>query len=240
MRHVLKRWRATQATALSVALKAAVVSAIVLIVASGAIAGDGIMLKVTDVTLKDVVTLLMQQSGANMVIADSSMLEKKITANLSDVSLEKALNHIVKSAGIAFKKMDDGTYIIVYLQDGANALETAASVRAMLEESAKAFPEGMRYEIPFDTTRFVEVSIEGVVHTLIEAIILVLVVVYIFLQNFRATLVPLLAVPVAVVGTFAGLLLLGFSINVLTLFLLFVLAMIAFVFLQVALEMAVS
>jgi general secretion pathway protein D len=112
MRHVLKRWRATQATALSVALKAAVLSAIVLTVASGAIAGDGIMLKVTDVTLKDVVTLLMQQSGANMVIADSSMLEKKITANLSDVSLEKALNHIVKSAGIAFKKMDDGTYII--------------------------------------------------------------------------------------------------------------------------------
>ncbi|MBN8525474.1 MAG: multidrug efflux RND transporter permease subunit [Planctomycetes bacterium] len=112
----------------------------------------------------------------------------------------------------------DGTFIIVYLQDGANALETAANVRAMLDESAKAFPAGMRYEIPFDTTKFVEVSIEGVIHTLIEAIVLVLVVVYIFLQNFRATLVPLLAVPVAVVGTFAGLLLLGFSINVLTLF----------------------
>ena len=112
----------------------------------------------------------------------------------------------------------DGTYLIVYLQDGANALKTATNVRAMLDEASVAFPEGVRYEVPFDSTLFVDASVEGVVHTLFEAILLVLVVVYIFLQNFRATLVPLLAVPVAVIGTFAGLLLLGFSINVLTLF----------------------
>ncbi len=110
------------------------------------------------------------------------------------------------------------TYLIVYLQDGANALQVSADVRSALDKAAIDFPQGVRHEVPFDSTIFVEVSIEGVIHTLIEAIILVLVVVYIFLQSLRATLVPLLAVPVAVVGTFAGLLLLGFSINVLTLF----------------------
>ncbi len=108
--------------------------------------------------------------------------------------------------------------MIVYLMDGANALEVAKRVRATLDEAKANFPPGVSYGVSFDSTKFVEASVEGVIHTLFEAILLVLVVVYIFLQNFRATLVPLLAVPVAVVGTFAGLLLLGFSINVLTLF----------------------
>jgi multidrug efflux pump len=111
-----------------------------------------------------------------------------------------------------------GANIICYLMDGANALEVNKAVNETLAEASKSYPPGVRHELTFDSTRFVEVSIEGVVHTLFEAIALVLVVVYIFLQSFRATLVPLLAVPVAVVGTFAGLLLLGFSINVLTLF----------------------
>jgi hydrophobe/amphiphile efflux-1 (HAE1) family protein len=110
------------------------------------------------------------------------------------------------------------TMLLIYLQDGANALSTAHGVRVALDEASQAFPTGVRYEIPFNTTAFVEVSIEAVIHTLFEAIVLVLIVVYLFLQNWRATLVPLLAVPVAVIGTFAGLLLLGFSINTLTLF----------------------
>jgi len=108
--------------------------------------------------------------------------------------------------------------LIVYLMDGANALEVAKQVRGTLDEASLSFPTGVSYAVSFDSTKFVEASVEGVVYTLFEAIALVLVVVYIFLQSFRATLVPLLAVPVAVVGTFAGLLLLGFSINVLTLF----------------------
>lgn len=112
----------------------------------------------------------------------------------------------------------DTTSLIVYLQDGANALETAEALRHEMNEAAKAFPDGVAYATPFDSTRFIEVSVEGVIHTLLEAIVLVLIVVFVFLQSWRATLIPLLAVPVAVIGTFAGLMLLGFSINTLTLF----------------------
>jgi multidrug efflux pump len=106
----------------------------------------------------------------------------------------------------------------LYLQPGANALQTMDAIRASMVEMSQRFPEGLAYEIPFDTTRFVRVSIEEVVHTFIEAIVLVVLVVFLFLQNPRATLIPLLAVPVSIIGTFAGMLLLGFSINLLTLF----------------------
>ncbi|NTV70509.1 MAG: multidrug efflux RND transporter permease subunit [Azonexaceae bacterium] len=106
----------------------------------------------------------------------------------------------------------------VFLQTGANALEVAELVRKKMEELKAKFPEGMGYVIPFDTTRFVSASIHEVVHTLIEAMILVLAVVYIFLQSWRATLIPMVAVPISLIGTFAGLWLFGFSINTLTLF----------------------
>ncbi len=106
----------------------------------------------------------------------------------------------------------------IFLQTGANALEVASSVRKKMEELKVKFPEGMGYVIPFDTTRFVSASIHEVVKTLIEAMILVLAVVYIFLQSWRATLIPMVAVPISLIGTFAGLWLFGFSINTLTLF----------------------
>jgi len=106
----------------------------------------------------------------------------------------------------------------VYLQPGANALGTLDAVKARMAELEKAFPQGVAYSIPFDTTRFVRVSIEEVVKTFIEAMVLVIIVVFIFLQNWRATLIPILAVPVSIIGTFAGMYVLGFSINLLTLF----------------------
>ncbi len=106
----------------------------------------------------------------------------------------------------------------IYLQPGANALETADLVKAKLEELSKDFPEGISYEIPYDTTLFVNVSIHEVIQTFAEAVLLVILVVYLFLQNFRATLIPILAVPVSIIGTFAGMYVLGFSINLLTLF----------------------
>ncbi len=87
-----------------------------------------------------------------------------------------------------------------------------------MEGLARRFPAGIEYEIPFDTTRFVEVSIEEVIKTLVEAMLLVFLVVYLFLQSFRATLIPMIAVPVSLIGTFAGMYALGFSINTLTLF----------------------
>ncbi|BAU48362.1 transporter [Sulfurifustis variabilis] len=106
----------------------------------------------------------------------------------------------------------------VFLQSGANALDTAQEVKATMDALAARFPEGMTYSVPYDTTRFVEVSIREVVKTLAEAMFLVFLVVYLFLQNWRATVIPMVAVPVSLIGTFAGLFVLGYSINTLTLF----------------------
>ncbi|TCP07546.1 efflux RND transporter permease subunit [Caldimonas thermodepolymerans] len=107
----------------------------------------------------------------------------------------------------------------VFLQSGANALDVADAVKAkMVELRNERFPDDVDYRIPYDTTRFVSASINEVMHTVIEAAIIVLLVVFVFLQTWRATLIPMLAVPVSLIGTFAGLWLFGFSINTLTLF----------------------
>ncbi|MFL5194058.1 MAG: efflux RND transporter permease subunit, partial [Microvirga sp.] len=106
----------------------------------------------------------------------------------------------------------------VYLQPGANALDVSGAVDAAMSRLAQRFPDGLRYDVPYNTTKFIQVSIEEVVKTFIEAIVLVVIVVFLFLQNWRATLIPLLAVPVSIVGTFAGMYALGFSVNLLTLF----------------------
>ncbi|SNR85972.1 multidrug efflux pump [Methylobacillus rhizosphaerae] len=111
-----------------------------------------------------------------------------------------------------------GVGIPVFLQTGANALETAEAIKAKMEELKQRFPEDMDYRIPYDTSDFVKASIGEVVHTLAEAMILVVLVVFLFLQSWRATLIPLIAVPISLIGTFAGLWLFGFSINTLTLF----------------------
>ncbi|OOZ40605.1 RND transporter [Solemya pervernicosa gill symbiont] len=110
------------------------------------------------------------------------------------------------------------TLVGIFLQPGANALDVGQSVEDTMAELEADFPEGLTYSIPYNTTRFVEVSIREVLKTLGEAMLLVFLVVYLFLQNFRATLIPILAVPVSLLGTFAGLQMLGYSINTLTLF----------------------
>ena len=108
--------------------------------------------------------------------------------------------------------------VAIFLQPDANALETAEAVEAKMQEIKQRFPEGMQYQVPYDTTKFVRISIQEVIKTFIEAMILVVLVIYLFLQHFRATIIPVLAVPVSIIGTFAGMHLLGFSINLLTLF----------------------
>ena len=108
--------------------------------------------------------------------------------------------------------------VIVYLTPGANAVETADRVRRFLNDARPGFPAGLDYRVGLDTTRFVRTSIADVVVTLFEAIALVILVVFVFLQNWRATLIPLLAVPVSIVGTFALFPLLGFSINMTSMF----------------------
>ncbi|MFC0573393.1 efflux RND transporter permease subunit [Paraburkholderia solisilvae] len=110
------------------------------------------------------------------------------------------------------------TVIAVYQQPGANALDVSKAVRKTLEEMKKTFPEGIDYKIAMDTTEFTRASISDVVHTFFEAVVLVVIVVFVFLQNLRATLIPVIAVPVSIVGTFMGMAALGFSINMLTLF----------------------
>ncbi len=108
--------------------------------------------------------------------------------------------------------------LLLYLRPGANALATRKAVTVRMGELERGFPPGVHQSVPFDTTPFVTASIDEVVHTLVEAMLLVTLVVFLFLQSWRATLIPMLAVPVSVIGTFLGLLLLGFTINVLTLF----------------------
>ncbi|KJY98973.1 MULTISPECIES: efflux RND transporter permease subunit [Pseudoalteromonas] len=110
------------------------------------------------------------------------------------------------------------TGIAIELATGANALDTAEAVRARLDELKPYFPEGLKIEVPYDTTPFVELSISSVVQTLFEAVLLVFVVMYLFLQNFRATLIPTLAIPVVLLGTFGIMSAMGFSINTLTMF----------------------
>ena len=157
--------------------------------------------------------LINKEEFGNIILksdSDTAMLKLKDVARIElgaqDYSVSSQFNG---EKAVAFA---------VYLQPGANALETAEAVQAKMEELSKNFPEGISYAIPYDTTLFVNVSIKEVIHTFIEAIILVILVVYLFLQNFRATLIPLLAVPVSIIGAFAGMYMLGFSINLLTLF----------------------
>lgn len=106
----------------------------------------------------------------------------------------------------------------IFLQSGANALDTARAVEKVLEDASKNFPAGLEYKIPYDSTDFVEISIKEVAKTFVEAIILVIAIIFLFLQNWRATLIPVLAVPVSIIGAFIGMYALGFSINLLTLF----------------------
>lgn len=108
--------------------------------------------------------------------------------------------------------------IMIYLQPGANALATMNAVKARMDELKGTFPAGIDYAVPYDTTKFINVSVDEVIKTFVEAIILVIIVVFVFLQNWRATLIPIIAVPISIIGTFAGMYVLGFSINMLTLF----------------------
>ena len=110
------------------------------------------------------------------------------------------------------------TFLLTFLSPGANALDTIRRIRNEMDALTKSFPAGVRYDIPYDTTRFIEVSIREVLKTLGEALLLVVLVVYLFLQSWRATLIPIVAVPVSLIGAFIGMEVLGFSLNTLTLF----------------------
>ena len=111
-----------------------------------------------------------------------------------------------------------GVAIPIFLQVGANALDAAKNIKLKMAELKQSFPAGMEFSIPYDTSDFVKATMNEVFHTFGEALVLVVLVVFLFLQSWRATLIPIIAVPISLVGTFAGLYIFGFSINLLTLF----------------------
>jgi len=138
------------------------------------------------------------------------------TVRLRDVArIELGAQNYATSARLNGKP---STGIGVQLAPSGNALETAAAVRTRMGELSKFFPAGVKWEIPYDSSRFVQISISQVVITLLEAVALVFLVMFLFLQNWRYTIIPTLVVPIALLGTFGALLALGFSINVLTMF----------------------
>ena len=106
----------------------------------------------------------------------------------------------------------------INLQSGANAVQTAKLIKEEMKEISLSFPNDITYNIPYDTTSFIQISINEVIKTFIEALLLVIIIVYLFLQNTRATIIPIIAIPISIIGTFAGMYLLGYSINLLTLF----------------------
>lgn len=106
----------------------------------------------------------------------------------------------------------------IFLEPGANSLATIKAVRKELSQLSQNFPSGLKYSIPFTTTKFVRVSIHEVLLTFVESLLLVMGVIFLFLQNWRAAIIPILAIPVSLIGTFAGMYMLGFSVNLLTLF----------------------
>jgi hydrophobe/amphiphile efflux-1 (HAE1) family protein len=150
----------------------------------------------------DTIILRATSAGATVQVKDIGHSE----LGAQDYSVNGAING--KTAAL----------IAIYQEYGANALSIASEVRSTLARLSKRFPEGIRYSIPYDTTTFIKVSIHEVEKTLYEAAILVALVVLIFLQNLRATLIPIIAMIVSIVGTFAGMHALGFSLNTLTLF----------------------
>ncbi|HEX9080584.1 MAG TPA: efflux RND transporter permease subunit, partial [Desulfuromonadaceae bacterium] len=150
----------------------------------------------------------------NMILRASQ--DGSAIVRLKDVArAEVGLNQYVLDSRL---NGNPATFIAVYQQPGANGLKVSEGVRKVLAEMKKSFPEGIDYVISLDTTEFVKISIKEVQHTLFEAVLLVVAVVFLFLQNFRATVICASAIFVALIGTFPGMLALGFSVNLLTLF----------------------
>ncbi|WP_143422693.1 efflux RND transporter permease subunit, partial [Gilliamella apicola] len=145
----------------------------------------------------------------------------RVNTDGSNVLLKDVANVEIGAADYNFLSRYDGkpsAGLGIYLATGANQLDTSAQVDQKIQELSQIFPEDIKFAYPYDTTPFVKLSINNVIHTLIEAIILVVIVMYVFLQNLRSTLIPTITVPVVLLGTFAVLYICGFTINTLSMF----------------------
>jgi len=158
--------------------------------------------------------LTTEQQFGNIVIRSNPQQNSIVyLKDIARVQLGK-----VSYASNSFVDGQRASYLLVYQAPGSNALATAEGVYKALEEQKKYFPAGIAYKVPFESVSVVKVSIEDVVNTLLIALLLVTIVVFLFLQNWRSTLIPVLAIPVAIVGTFIFFIPLGFTINTLTMF----------------------
>ncbi|WGS43258.1 multidrug efflux RND transporter permease subunit [Burkholderia sp. JSH-S8] len=167
------------------------------------------------------VTVPLTVQGQLTTPEEFAAIVLRANANGSKVVLGDVARVELGSQSYNFVNTESGKPAViagVQLSPGGNAVKTAAAVRARLEELRKSMPSGMSESIPFDTAPFVKISIEKVLHTLLEAMVLVFLVMYLFLQNVRYTLIPAIVAPVAMLGTFTIMLASGFSINVLTMF----------------------
>jgi HAE1 family hydrophobic/amphiphilic exporter-1 len=207
---------------------------------------DPEQLKARSLTTQDVLAAIQEQNvqvAAGQVGAPPVPPEQtfQLTVNtlgrlrdvgeFEDIIVKSVGNRVTRIRDVARVELGAQTYdiffqknsqpaagIAIFQLPGANALDVATSVRAMMETLKASFPEGMVYDVPFDTTRFVRQAVHEVYRTLFEAGVLVLIVILVFLQDWRAVLVPATTVPVTIIGAFAGMALFGFTVNLLTLF----------------------
>ncbi|MBV6479286.1 MAG: Efflux pump membrane transporter BepE [Ignavibacteria bacterium] len=156
--------------------------------------------------------LLNEDEFSNIVVRTNPDGSQLKLGEVARIELGSLLYNMIGS-----NNGDPSAVILVYQQPGSNALDVAEKIKETMNDLKKSFPEGMDYEVSLDTTLPVEESINEIIHTLVEAVILVILVVFIFLQNWRATLIPLITVPVSLIATFMVFPLLGFSINTLSL-----------------------
>lgn len=163
-------------------------------------------------TVKTKGRLLTEEEFRDVVVRTNPDGSQLRLGDVARIELGSLLYNIVGQ-----NNSDPAAVILVYQQPGSNALEVAENVKKMMDELSANFPEGVKYEVSLDTTLPVEEGIKEIVHTLVEAVALVILVVFLFLQNWRATLIPLLTVPVSLIATFMAFPLLGFSINTLSL-----------------------
>jgi hydrophobe/amphiphile efflux-1 (HAE1) family protein len=157
--------------------------------------------------------LVTEEEFANIIIKsgpEGEITRLKDVARLELGAAEYSLRSLLNQK--------DAIAIVIFQAPGSNALEGSDGVRATMAELEKTFPNGVEWDVVYDPTRFVRKSINAVIETLLEAVLLVVIVVVLFLQTWRASIIPLIAVPISIIGTFSILLLLGFSINALTLF----------------------
>lgn len=165
-------------------------------------------------------TLPISTEGRFSSVEDFENVILRADADGSVVRLSDVARIELGASNYNFDAVQNGETVVpigIQLRPGANALEVSEEVDAVMERMSQTFPSGVDYNIAFDTTEFVEVSIEQVLITLVQALLLVVAVIYLFLQRWRATLIPLAAIPVALIGAFAGMYVFGFSINLLTL-----------------------